>query len=261
MTVIQTIILGIIEGITEFLPVSSTGHLILVSKFLNIPDSDFLKSFEIAIQSGAILAVVVLYWKKIWSGKDNWKKVLVAFLPTAVIGFVLYKVLKTYLLGNEMLVIWTLALGGVALIAFELWHKKYGKAGVAEVSQITYKKSFLTGIWQSIAIIPGVSRSGATIVGGLLMGISREAIVEFSFLLAVPTMAAATGYDLLKSAASFTPSEVPLLILGFLVSFGVAIFAVKWFIAYVQKHSFIAFGVYRIVIALVFYIYTIAFPW
>jgi undecaprenyl-diphosphatase len=198
MTILQTIILGIVEGITEFLPISSTGHLILTSKLLGIADSDFLKSFEIAIQFGAILAIVVLYWKKVWANKDNWKKIAVAFLPTAVIGFLLYKVLKQYLLSNDMLVIWVLGLGGVVLIAFELWHKKYGKVGVAEVSQISYKKSFLTGIWQSVAIIPGVSRSAATIVGGMAMGISREAIVEFSFFLAVPTMAAATGSVLSK---------------------------------------------------------------
>lgn len=254
MTILQAIILGIVEGVTEFLPVSSTGHLILTSKLLGIADSDFLKSFEIAIQFGAILAVVVLYWKKIWSSKDNWKKIVVAFLPTAILGFLLYKVLKNYLLSSQMVVIWALALGGIVLIAFELWHKKYGKAGVAEINQITYKKSFLTGVWQSLAIIPGVSRSGATIIGGLAMGISREAIVEFSFLLAIPTMAAATGYDLFKSGASFSGNQIYLLILGFVVSFVVAMAAIKWFIGYIKNHSFIWFGVYRIIIALLFWL-------
>ena len=147
MTIIQAIILGIVEGVTEFLPVSSTGHLILTSKLLGIADSDFLKSFEIAIQFGAILAVVALYWKKIWNNKENFKKIAIAFIPTAVIGFILYKILKQYLLSNEMLVIWALALGGVALIGFELWHKKYGRVGVAEINQVSYKKSFLIGVW------------------------------------------------------------------------------------------------------------------
>ncbi len=150
--------------------------------------------------------------------------------------------------------LWSLFLGGVILIAFEIWHKKYGRVGVAEINQISYKKSFLTGVWQSLAIIPGVSRSGATIVGGLAMGISREAIVEFSFLLAIPTMAAASGYDLLKSGASFSGNQIYLLILGFVVSFIVAMATIKWFIGYVQNHSFISFGVYRIVIALLFWL-------
>jgi undecaprenyl-diphosphatase len=254
MTIIQTIILGIVEGITEFLPISSTGHLIVTGKLLGIADSDFIKTFEIVIQFGSILAVVVLYWKKIWSGVDSWKKILTAFLPTAVIGFLLYKVLKNYLLSNDALVLWAMLLGGVALIAFEVWHKKYGRAGVAEVNQITYKKSFLVGVWQSLAIIPGVSRSAATIVGGLAMGISREAIVEFSFLLAIPTMAAASGYDLLKSGAHFSASQFFLLALGFVVSFLVAMLAIKWFIGYIKNHSFIPFGIYRILAAIVFYL-------
>jgi len=253
MTILQTIILGIVEGITEFLPISSTGHLILTSKILRIADSDFLKSFEITIQFGAILAVVALYGKKIFSQGGLWKKVLVAFLPTAIIGFLLYKILKDYLLSNANRVVWSLFLGGVALIVFEIWHKKYEKVGVAQISQISYKKSFWVGVWQSLAIIPGVSRSGATIVGGLLIGISREAIVEFSFLLAVPTMAAATAYDLLKSAGGFSFSQIHLLVLGFAVSFVVAMMAVTWFIRFVQHHTFLGFGVYRIIAALVFF--------
>ncbi len=251
MTIIQTIILGIIEGITEFLPISSTGHMILVSKLMGISDSDFTKSFEIIIQLGSILAVVVLYWQKLFAGNDVWKKVFTAFLPTAIIGFLLYKVLKEFLLGNVMVVLWALFLGGIILVAFELWYRKHGATGISEIN---YKRSFWTGIWQSLAIIPGVSRSGATIVGGLAMGISREAIVEFSFLLAIPTMAAATGYDLLKSAHSFSFSQIHLLILGFIVSFIVAMLSIKWFIGYIKNHSFISFGVYRIIAALVFYL-------
>lgn len=281
MTAIQALILGIVEGVTEFLPISSTGHLILTSKLLGIADSDFLKSFEIAIQFGAILAVVVLYWsrlfgnrgssmvpifsrihdfigtspsgKKIPSSVDVWKKISVAFLPTAIIGFLFYKILKQYLLSNDTLVLWSLFLGGIILIVFELWYRKV-QASSFRLQEITYKKSFLIGVWQALAIIPGVSRSGATIVGGLAMGISREAIVEFSFLLAVPTMAAATGYDLLKNGASFSGNQIYVLILGFVVSFVVAMAAVTWFIGYIKNHSFIWFGVYRILAAIVFYI-------
>ncbi len=259
MTILQTVILGVVEGVTEFLPISSTGHMILASRLIGIAETDFLKSFEIIIQFGSILAVVVLYWKKLWlGGVDLWKKVAVAFLPTAVIGFLLYKILKHYFLGNVMLVLWSLLLGGIILIAFEMWYKKnsYKNDGrqVYTSNEINYKKSFWTGVWQSLAIIPGVSRSGATIVGGLAMGISREAIVEFSFLLAIPTMAAVSGYDLLKSAHSFSGSQIGLLLLGFIVSFIVAMATIKWFIGYVQKHSFVSFGVYRIAIAVLMYL-------
>ena len=251
MTIIQAIILGIVEGITEFLPISSTGHLILISRLFGISDSNFTKSFEIVIQFGAILAVVVLYWKRLFSSKTTWKKVLTAFLPTAIIGFLLYKILKQYLLSNVAIVLWALFLGGVLLIVFEIWYKKKTDN---QTSEINYKKSFLTGLAQSLAIIPGVSRSGATIIGGLLMGISRQSIVEFSFLLAIPTMAAATGYDLLKSAGSFSFDQFYLLVLGFIISFIVAMLSIKWFIGYIKNHSFISFGIYRIIVALVFYI-------
>src|SRR3989344_7430918 len=182
MTIPQAVILGIVEGITEFLPISSTGHMILVSRLMGIADQDFTKSFEIFIQAGAILAVVVLYWRKFLPTRNPstgstsslqagsgqaWRKVLFAFVPTAVLGFLFYKLLKTYLLGNSMVVVWALAIGGVALIVFELWHKKRLAAGLQD-SGITLKKSFAIGVAQALAIIPGVSRSGATIVGGVL---------------------------------------------------------------------------------------------
>jgi len=252
MTIIQTIILSVVEGVTEFLPISSTGHLILTSKLLGIPDSNFLKSFEIAIQFGSILAVVVLYFKKLITDFKTWKKVLIAFLPTAVIGFLFYKIIKNIFLSSAILVVWSLFLGGVILIAFELWQKNK-KAKIVSINEINNKKSFWIGVCQSIAAIPGVSRSGATIVSGMLMGISREVIVEFSFLLAVPTMAAATGYDLLKSASSFSFDQFYLLAIGFVISFFVAILSIKWLLNFIKKHTFIAFGVYRIIAAVLFY--------
>ena len=256
MTIIQAVILGIVEGITEFLPISSTGHMILVSRLMGIADQDFTKSFEIFIQAGAILAVVVLYWRKFALNHESWRKVLFAFVPTAVLGFIFYKLLKTYLLGNSMVVVWALAIGGVALIIFEIWHKKRLAAGLQD-SGITLKKSFAIGVVQSLAIVPGVSRSGATIVGGLLMGISREKIVEFSFLLAVPTMIAATAYDLYKSADSFSLDQFHTLALGFIISFVVALAAIKWLLHFVKNHTFISFGIYRIIVALLFFVFIV----
>ena len=258
MTIIQSVILGIVEGVTEFLPISSTGHLVLTSKLLGVADAGFTKSFEIAIQFGAILAVVVLYWRKFIANKEIWKKVLVAFLPTAILGFLFYKILKNYLLSSAQIVVWSLFLGGVALILFEIWYKrKYPKTHGREkegTDEIPDKKSFWTGVWQALAIIPGVSRAGATVVGGMLMGVSRESIVEFSFLLAVPTMAAATGYDLLKSAGSFSFSDFYILAIGFVVSFIVALLSIKWLLHFIKNHTFIAFGVYRIIVALLFWV-------
>ena len=253
MTVIQAIILGIVEGVTEFLPISSTGHLILTSKLFGIEDASFTKSFEIAIQFGAILAVVVLYWKGFWGHTEQYKKVLVAFLPTAIVGFLLYKILKQFLLSSSTIVLWSLLLGGVFLILFELWYSK--KDGARHTEEISYKKSFLIGIFQSLAIIPGVSRSASTIVGGLFMGIKRQAIVEFSFLLAVPTILAASGLDLLKSNFYFNRSEIFTLIVGFILSFLSAVLGIKILTRATSKFSMTYFGVYRIILAIVFYVF------
>ena len=249
MTFFQAIFLGIIEGLTEFLPISSTGHMILASKFFGISDADFTKTFEIVVQSGAILAVVILYWRKLFFTRELWKKVFIAFLPTAVIGFLLYKILKSFLLGNVALVLWSFLLGGVALLVFEYWYAKK----IKEPKELNYKKSFLVGLAQSLAIIPGVSRSGATIVAGLVMGMKREDIVEFSFLLAIPTMIVATGYDLIKSGLSFSQTEFHILLTGFIVSFLVATLSIIWFLRYIKNHSFVWFGIYRIVIAIIFF--------
>lgn len=254
MTIIQSIILGIVEGVTEFLPVSSTGHLILTGELLGVPDSDFSKSFDIAIQLGAILAVLFLYWKKISLDKDLWKKVFVAFLPTAILGLLFYKILKEFLLSSTEIVLWSLFLGGIFLILFEIWYKKKENNFQNGVEQISYKKSFFIGVIQSLSIIPGVSRAGATIIGGLLAGLKRQTIVEFSFLLAVPTMAAATFYDLYRSAGEFSFQEFHLLAIGFITSFIVAIVAIKWLLNFIKNHTFIAFGVYRIIVAVLFWV-------
>lgn len=245
MNVVHAIILSIVEGVTEFLPISSTGHMILVSALFRIAQTDFVKSFEIFIQLGAILAVVVLYWKKLWR---DWTRVGVAFVPTAIVGLMLYKYIKDVLLGNPWIVVWSLGVGGILLILLEIFHKEKQK-------NMTFVDAFIIGCAQSLSIIPGVSRAGATIVGALLLGVKRETAVEFSFLLAIPTMAAATGLDLLKSGKHFTGSQYELLAIGFAGAFITALISVKWFIGFVQKHTFVPFAVYRILAALAFYFF------
>lgn len=250
MTFIQSIILGIVEGVTEFLPVSSTGHLVLASSLMGIAQSDFMKTFEIVIQLGAILAVVVLYWRA-FLDIERLKKIMAAFIPTGIIGLALYHVFKTYLLGNDWIVVVSLFLGGLIFIGFEAWYGKKEDAAPAD-APLTYRQALLIGVCQAIAIVPGVSRSGATILGGMALGVSRAAIVEFSFLLAVPTMLAASGLDLLKTSFAMSTGEWLILGTGFLVAFLVAMPIVRWFLGYVRKHSFTSFGIYRILIALLF---------
>lgn len=250
MDLLTAAILGIVEGISEFLPISSTGHLILTSHLLGLKHTDFLKSFEIAIQVGAISSVIVLYWRYLLINFNVMKKVIVAFIPTGIMGLTLYKLIKQFLLGSSTIVLWSLFLGGVFLIAFEMWHREKEDA-VAEVSDISFRQALIIGCFQSIAMIPGVSRSASTIVGGLLLGLKRKVIVEFSFLLAVPTMLAATAYDLLKSGSQFSMDQAQFLAVGFVTSFVVALLSIKFLLRYIQTHTFIAFGVYRILLVLV----------
>lgn len=254
MELLNTIILSIVEGITEFLPISSTGHLILTSQLLKIPQTEFLKTFEIAIQLGAICAVVFLYWKRFLS---NWNlnfKILTAFVPTALVGFFLYPFIKSFLLSSSAVTLVTLFLGGVFLIFFE---KYLIKNSNKKLSDLTFKNSFLIGIFQSISVIPGVSRAAATIVGGNLIGLDRVSATEFSFLLAVPTMMAATGLDLIKTAGNFSGSEYTNLGIGFVLSFVVAIFAIKFLIKYVSKNNFVGFGFYRIILSILYFLFVL----
>ena len=246
----HAVVLGIVEGITEFLPISSTAHLILASKALRLQDTEFLKSFEIIIQLGAILSVVVLYWKRFLS-LDVLKKLVVAVIPTGVIGLTVYKAIKGYLLGNVTVVLWTLLIGGIALIIFERFQQRDDRD--VDFSEISYRKAFLIGLFQAIAVIPGVSRSAATIVGGSLLGVSKRTIVEFSFMLAVPTMIAASGLELVKNRSAID-GNFGILAIGFVVSFLTAILAIKSFLSYIKKRDFSAFGWYRIVLAVVFYL-------
>jgi undecaprenyl-diphosphatase len=249
MTALHAFLLGIVEGISEFLPISSTGHLILTSRLLHLPETEFLKSFEIAIQLGAILAVTVLYWPKLLQSKDTFLKVCTAFVPTAIIGLVVHKLAKTYLLGNVEVVLWSLFLGGIFLIAFEHYYRAPADQE-SRLESVTYRQALALGLFQSIAIIPGVSRSASTIVGGLMMGLNRRTIVDFSFLLAIPTMAAATALDLLKSYKEFSSTDGSNLAIGFIVSFVVALGSIRWLLKFIKTHSFASFGVYRIIVAL-----------
>ena len=276
MTIFHGLILGIIEGLTEFLPISSTAHLVLASDWLRLPSSEFLKTFEISIQLGAILAVVVLYWKKIWSSWNLIGKIVTAFIPTAIIGLIFYKIVKNYLLDNIYIIAGALLLGGAILILFEKYYSRKNAAGRSDkndsnivnagatvastdaanqnLNSLSYKQAGVIGLYQSLAIIPGVSRAAATIVGGLSLGVSRKNIVEFSFLLAIPTMAAATGLDLYKSRATLSAlsgQDLMIWAVGFVAAFITAIIGVKFFIKFIQKNNFIPFGWYRIILGVI----------
>lgn len=253
MDIAQAIILSIVEGITEFLPISSTGHLIIASDILKISQSNFVKDFEIIIQLGSILAIIVLYWKSLFTSKEVLKRIIAAFIPTAIIGFLLFKIIKTFLIGNLYVTLISLLLGGIALIVLELMYKEK-EHHKDKIENITLRNAFLIGVCQAIAVIPGVSRSGATILGALFLGTKRKTAVEFSFLLAIPTMLAATGLDIVKTNFSYSINEWMLISLGFIGSFITALIVVKWFLKYVQSHNFIPFGIYRIIAAILFYL-------
>jgi len=256
MNIFQALILSIIEGVSEFLPISSTGHMILASEILKISQTNFVKDFEIIIQLGAILAIVFLYWKKVSKNMEVWKRVLTAFIPTGIIGFLLFKFIKSFLLGNLYITLISLFSGGIALIILELIYKE--KDHHAErIEDISLKNAFLIGVFQSLAVIPGISRSAATIVSALFLGTKRKAATEFSFLLAVPTMLAATALDIVKSNFSYSISQWIVLGVGFVGSFIVAVIVVKWFLKYIQTHTFIPFGIYRIIVAFLFYLFVI----
>lgn len=249
MTVFDAIILAIIEGLTEFLPVSSTGHMIIGSSFMGIAEDDFTKTFTIAIQLGAILSVMVIYWKRFFQSVNFYFKLLAGFIPAVVFGLLLNDYIDA-LLENVLVVATTLLLGGIVLIFVDKWFKETEETGTSEVS---YAAALKIGLFQCIAMVPGVSRSAASIIGGLTQKMNRKAAAEFSFFLAIPTMFAATGYKLLKfykAGGGFHGDEISLLIIGNVVAFIVAVIAIKGFISFLSKHGFKYFGYYRIVLGL-----------
>lgn len=256
MNYLQTIILSTVEGITEFLPISSTGHLILTANLLQISQTEFIKSFEIIIQLGAILAVITLYWKTLSQNILLWKKILLAFIPTGILGIIFYRLIKGFLLGNTVIVLISLFLGGIILILLEKIYKKQ-KFPIESFDNLSYKNALFIGLFQSISMMPGISRSAATIVGGLFLGLNRKTAVEFSFLLAIPTLLAATGLDLVKNNFNFTFYEYSLLFIGFAGAFITAFITIKIFLHIVQNHTFIFFGIYRIILAVTYWIFLI----
>jgi undecaprenyl-diphosphatase len=245
MTWFQAIIIAIVEGITEFLPISSTGHMIITEALLGMEIDDFTKAFTVNIQFGAILSVVVLYWKKFLQSWSFYQKLFIAFIPAAVIGFLAGDIIDS-LLENVMVVAVMLLLGGILLLFVDKWFNK-----ADNVQEITTDKALKIGFWQCLAMVPGVSRSAATIIGGMQQKLSRTHAAEFSFFLAVPTMAAASAYKLLKDYKQFNSDNIGLLLVGNLVAFVVAMIAIKTFITFLQKNGFRIFGWYRIIVGLV----------
>ncbi|MDO9309627.1 MAG: undecaprenyl-diphosphate phosphatase [Deltaproteobacteria bacterium] len=252
MTILESSILGIVEGLSEFLPISSTGHLILASALMKLKQTDAHKVFEVTIQSGAMLAVVYIYRKQLVARVDLLRKLCFAFFPTGVLGYLLYKIVKS--LFQPSLVSYTLIAGGVAFIVIERYIKNR-PATVASIQDISYKQAFAIGLIQSLSMIPGVSRSGATIMGGLLIGLSRKDAAEFSFLLALPTMFAATAYDIYKNHALFNFGDWQNILVGFITSFIFAVLGIKALLKFITSHTFVPFGIYRIAVGVIFLIF------
>ena len=252
MDIVQSIIIGIVEGITEFIPISSTGHMIIAEKLLGITEDEFTKMFTIAIQLGAILAVVVLYWRKFFDFKNLhfYFKLLIGVIPAVILGLLFSKKIDE-MLQSTTIVAFTMFLGGIVLIFVDKFFKR---PRINSEKQVSYLNSFTIGIWQCIAMIPGVSRSAASIIGGMQQKLTRSAAAEFSFFLAVPTMIAATGYKLFKHYqinGGFSGEEIKLLLIGNIVAFVVALLAIKFFIEFLKKHGFRIWGIYRVVVGLI----------
>jgi len=252
MSIVDAIIIAIVEGITEFLPISSTGHMIITSSLLGIEKQAFTKLFEVVIQLGAILSVVVLYYKKFFNF-SRWQfylRLLIAVIPALLLGALFSSRIKA-LMESNVTVGLSLLIGGIILLFVDNIFKN---AKLNNDSDITYPKAFAIGLWQVLAMIPGVSRSAASIIGGMQQGLSRRLAAEFSFFLAVPTMVAATGKDLwdwYKEQGTIASGDLNMLLLGNVIAFIVAIIAIKFFISYLQKHGFRLFGWYRIIVGII----------
>ncbi len=268
--ILKIIFIGIVEGITEWLPISSTGHMLLVDEFIQLNFSEaFKEMFFVVIQLGAILAVIVIFWKKIFpfTTKNNkitlkkdtmsmWSKVVVACLPSAV-GLLIDDFLEENF-GTPITIAVMLIVYGIIFIIVETINKNK-KPKIKDISQLTYKLAFLIGVFQVLAMIPGTSRSGATIVGALILGLSRVAASEFTFFLAIPTMFAASGIKILDFGFNYSTNEIIALLIGMAVAFVVSVIAIKFLMSYIKKHDFKAFGWYRIVVGIIVLVYFLAF--
>ncbi len=245
MDIFQSIVLGIIEGFTEFLPVSSTGHLIVASQYLGIDQTSITKAFEVIIQFAAILAVILNYKEKFSLDKiELWKKLILAFIPIGAVGFVFSHQIKA-MFDIKIVAIMFIVGGIVFLIAEKLYDEK--KVMITDVEDVSYKQAFYIGLAQIFALIPGTSRAGSTIIGAMFVGLNRSASAQFSFLLAFPVMCATTGYDILKHYKEFTDLNLVVLVVGFVVAFIVAYLTIKLFLKFLEKFTFVSFGIYRII--------------
>ncbi len=255
MTIMDSIILGIIEGFTEFLPISSTGHLIVASEFLNLEQTAVNKAYEVIIQFAAILAVVLNYSEKFtFKHIELWKKITLAFIPIGAVGFLFASQIKTLFSISVVAVMFIV--GGILFLIIEKLYKPK-EHFIDDVEKVSYKQALYIGLAQIAALIPGTSRAGATIIGAMLVGLTRKASAEFSFLLAFPVMCATTAYDLLKHYDDFTSSNLTVLVVGFVVSFIVAFLTIKLFLKFLEKFTFVAFGLYRIVFGLILLLFFI----
>ncbi|MCK5110746.1 MAG: undecaprenyl-diphosphate phosphatase [Arcobacteraceae bacterium] len=249
MDIFQSILLGIIEGFTEFLPISSTGHLIIASKFLNIDQNHVTKAYEVIIQFAAILAVVLNYKDKFSPSKiELWKKLILAFIPIGAVGFIFSSQIKAMF--NIEIVAIMFIVGGIVFLIVERFYKETDRH-IDDIEKVTYKQALYIGLAQIFALIPGTSRAGSTIIGAMLVGLNRKASAEFSFLLAFPVMCATTGYDLLKHYKDFSDANLIVLAVGFVVAFIVAYLTIKLFLKFLENFTFVAFGIYRIVFGII----------
>jgi len=250
VTLFDTIILGIVEGLTEFLPVSSTGHMNLARYLLGIDAADtFANAFEVIIQLGAILAVVVLYWPRLVRDLEAWKRIIAAFIPTGLIAFALRRAIETYQSNVTITVVMTVGVGIILVLADRL---TVGRARYSDINQVPLGTAALIGLVQAFSVIPGTSRSGASILGGMFLGLNRMAAAEFSFLLAIPTMIAASGYKFATGSSAFTSQEWGLLAIGFVISFVIAIVSIRFMLSLLPRYGFAPFGWYRIALGLLY---------
>lgn len=258
MTLFDSLILGALEGVTEFLPISSTGHLILASQLLGLEQTAAHKAFEVSIQLGSILAVLFLYAKDLIRDKSLWIKLAVAFLPTGILGFLFYKHIKA-LFGVETVSIMLIA-GGIVFLIIEYFRRDKAIDEGKDLSELTIKEALTIGFFQSLSMVPGTSRSGATLIGGLFMGLNRKSAAEFSFLLAIPTMFIATAYDLIKHRHELVVDDWSMLIVAFITAFIFAFVTVKAFVGFVSRHTFVPFAIYRIIVGVIFFYFVATLP-
>ncbi len=249
MTIFDSIILGIVEGLTEFLPVSSTAHLVLAGQLLHVKQDSFKTAYDIIIQIAPIFSVMIIFKERLMQSIDIWYKLIVAFIPTGIVGLLFHKQIEAMFSANSTVAL--MIITGIAFLAIEFFYKERDH-DVKLLENVTYMQALKVGLFQVLSLIPGVSRSGSTILGAMLIGLRRDVAMMFSFLLAIPTMGAASGYMLLKEYKNLSFDHMEILLVGFVVSFIVGWVAVKWFLAIVSKYNFTPFGIYLIVSGLLF---------